>query len=85
MATPLATDSAPMTKTSELKELINFLRSEGVTSYEENGIKLTLLPEKPESLKPFEIEAKKVRRDKRYNMTEEEQIAMFNHVVSSVE
>lgn len=74
-----------MTKTSELKELITFLRSEGVTSYEEDGIRLTLLPEKPESLKPFERSTKETKRDKRYNMTEEEQIALFNEVVSSVE
>lgn len=74
-----------MTDTKKLKEIIDFLRSEGITSYEEDGIKLTLLPEKPESLKPFERNTKETKRDKRYNMTEEEQIALFNEVVSSVE
>lgn len=74
-----------MTKTSELKTLIEFLRQEGVLEYEENGIKLTLLPQKPEVLEASKTEAKPARRDKIYNMTEQEQLDMYNAVISPVE
>lgn len=33
----------------ELKVLIDFLRAEGVTSYEENGIRITLTAKPPEA------------------------------------
>ena len=74
-----------MTKTSDLKTLIDFLRSEGVTMYEEGGIRLTLLPQKPEALEASKSEAKPARRDKIYNMTEQEQLDMYNAVISPVE
>lgn len=74
-----------MTKTSELKTLIEFLRSEGITSYEEGGIRLTLLPAKPEVLSATKSEEKLLRRDKIYNKTEQEQVDLFGEVVSPVE
>jgi len=69
----------------EMKELIDFLRAEGVTLYEKDGVRLTILPERPESLAPFEPSAKLLKKDKRYNMTENEQLEMFGEVVSAVE
>lgn len=36
-----------MKSRQELKELIDFLRAEGVTMYEQDGVRLTLLPQKP--------------------------------------
>lgn len=74
-----------MTKTTELKVLIEFLRSEGITSYEENGIRLTLLPQKPEALEASKSEAKPARRDKIYHKTEQEQVDLFGEVISPVE
>lgn len=74
-----------MTKTSELKTLIDFLRSEGVTSYEENGIRLTLSTQRPETSAALKSEVKPARRDKIYRMTEQEQLDMYNEVISPVD
>lgn len=71
----------------ELKALIDFLRSEGVTSYEENGIRLTLLPQKPVEVVERDksaAEERRVRRDQLLNLTEDEQLDLFNEVISPV-
>lgn len=73
-----------MKTTTELKELIDFLRAEGVLSYENDGVRLTLLPERPDST-PVTPSKQDQRRDKRYHKTEAEQIELFGVIVSPVE
>ena len=73
-----------MADTTKLKALIDFLRSEGVSSYEEDGIRITLtskpVPDPQEKAAPRE----QARRDKLYGLTREEQVDLFNEVVSEV-
>ena len=67
---------------TELLELINFLRSQGVTHYEADGVKLVLGPVD----KPLEKEeaAKIVQeRDSLFNLTETEQLDMFGVVANT--
>lgn len=74
-----------MTPIPKIKELIDFLRSEGVLSYEENGIKLTLSPSKPQELPEVKKQLIKETRDPVFGLTEEEQFDLFNEVISRPE
>jgi hypothetical protein len=73
-----------MKSTSQLKELIDFLRQEGVTSYEEDGIRLTLSPTRPpqKELPQAIAESKEAEqspeRDPLYGLTAQERLDLFN-------
>lgn len=71
-----------MKSTTELKALIDFLRAEGVSSYEEDGIRISLTAKPAPELAPHESKPAVTLRDKLYGLTEEEQIDLFNTVVS---
>ncbi len=73
-----------MKSKQEMKDLIDFLRSEGVYEYEFDGIRLTLSPNRPDTSEPAKT-ATVQKRDKIYNMTAEEQEDLFSAVVSPVE
>ena len=68
-----------MTSREDLKKLIDFLRSEGVLSYEENGIRLTLSPARPpEFVDKHENKIPTTERDSVFKMTADERLDLFN-------
>lgn len=71
-----------MTPLPKIKELIDFLRDNGVLEYEENGIKLSLAPNKPQELTPMPKKVFSPAKDKLFGLTAEEQEDLFNVVVS---
>ncbi len=78
MRTPMGT------KQEELRSLIEFLREQGVLEYENEGIKITLLPQKPQELPAIPKRIFKPGRDALMGLTEEDQFDLFNDILSPV-